>query len=47
MHFLIKDDDLLEKYETISDKVSTDTKKELDSEPIYEIFENQNKISLR
>ena len=35
MHFLIKDDDLLEKYETISDKVSTDTKKELDSEPIY------------
>ena len=27
MHFLIKDDDLLEKYETISDKVSTDTKK--------------------
>ena len=27
--------DLLEKYNTISDKVSTDMKKELDSEPIY------------
>ena len=35
MYFLIEDDDLLEKYNTIWDKVSTDSKKELDSEPIY------------
>ena len=35
MHFLIKDDDLLEKYNTIWNKVSTDIKKEFDSEPIY------------
>ena len=27
--------DLLEKYNTIPDKVSTDMKKELDSEPVY------------
>ena len=33
--FLIKDDDLLEKYNTIWDKVSTDIKKESDSEPVY------------
>ena len=29
MYFLIEDDDLLEKYNTISDKVSADTKKNL------------------
>ena len=35
MYFLIEDDDLLEKYNTIWDKVSTDIKKEFDSEPVY------------
>ena len=34
MYFLIEDDDLLEKYNTIWDKVSADIKK-IDSEPIY------------
>ena len=36
MYFLVQDDDLLEKYNIIWDKVSADIKKE---------FENQNKIS--
>ena len=35
MHFLIEDDDLLEKYNTIWDKVSTHVKKEFDNEPVY------------
>ena len=35
MYFLIGDDDLLEKYNTIQDKVSADIKKEFDSEPLY------------
>ena len=35
MHFLIKDDDLLAKYNTTSDKVSADIKKEFDNEPVY------------
>ena len=35
MHFLIEGYDLLEKYNTILDKISTDTKKEFDSEPVY------------
>ena len=35
MYFLIKDDDLLEKYKTIWDKVSADIKKESDSDPVY------------
>ena len=36
MHFLIKDDDLVEKYNTIWDKVIADIKKEfLDSNPVY------------
>ena len=34
MYFLIEDDDLLEKYNTIWDKVSADIKKEFDSEPV-------------
>ena len=38
MYLLIKDDDLLEKYTTIWDKVSADIKKEFDGEPVY----NQN-----
>ena len=35
MYFLIEDDDLLEKYNTIWDKVSADIKNEFDSEPVY------------
>ena len=35
MCFLIDDDDLLEKYNTILDKVSGDIKKEFDSNPAY------------
>ena len=34
MYFLIEDDDLLEKYNTIWDKVSADIKKEFDSETV-------------
>ena len=33
--FLIEDDELLEKYSTIWDKVSTDIKKEFDSDLLY------------
>ena len=35
MYFLIEDDDLLEKYNTIWDKVSADIKKEFDSKPFH------------
>ena len=35
MYLLIKDDDLLEKYNTISDKLTADIKKQFDSEPVY------------
>ena len=35
MHFLIEDNDLLEKYNTVWRKVSSDIKKEFDSEPVY------------
>ena len=35
MYFLITNDDLLEKYNNIWDKTSTDVKKELDSDPVY------------
>ena len=35
MYFLIEDDELLEKYNTVWDKVSADTKKECDSKPVY------------
>ena len=35
MYFLTEDNDLLEKYKTIWDKVSADIKKEFDSEPAY------------
>ena len=46
MYFLIEDDDLLKKHNTIWDKVSCDIKKEFDSEPVYnkEFFKNQNII---
>ena len=33
---MIEDGDLLEKYNTIWDKVSADIKKEFDSEPVYD-----------
>ena len=33
--FLIEDDDLCEKFNTIRDKVSSDIKKEFNSEPVY------------
>ena len=35
MYFLIVDDDLLEKYSTIWDKVSVDIKEEFDGKPVY------------
>ena len=35
MYFAIEDDDLLEKYNTIWDKVSADIKQEFESEPVY------------
>ena len=35
MYFLIEDDNLLEKYNTIWDEVTADIKKEFDSEPVY------------
>ena len=41
--FVDEDDDLLEKYNTISDKVNADVKNEFDSNR-QRIFENQNKI---
>ena len=46
MYFLIEDHDLLEKYNTIWDKVSADTKNEVDSESIYskKFLKNQDKI---
>ena len=34
MYFLIEDNDLLEKYNTIWDEVSHDSEKEIDSEPV-------------
>ena len=49
MYFLIEDDDLLEKYNTIRDNVSADIKKEFDGEPAYNknYLETKNKISWR
>ena len=35
MYFLIKNDDLLAKYNNIWDKTSTYVKKEFDSDPVY------------
>ena len=35
MYFLVEDDDLFEKYNTIWDNVSADIKKEFDSKPVY------------
>ena len=36
MYFLTEDDDLLEKYNAIWDKVSADIKKEFDRYPVYD-----------
>ena len=35
MHFVIEDNDLFKKYNTIWDKVSADIKKECESESVY------------
>ena len=35
MFFLIKDDELLEKYNEIQEKVKNSIKKEFNSEPVY------------
>ena len=35
MYFLIEDDGLMEKHDTIWDKASADIKKEIDREPVY------------
>ena len=44
MYFLIEDDDLLEKYNTIWDKDSADSKKEFDSEHVYNNFFLKTKL---
>ena len=36
IYFLIKSDDLFQKYNTIWDNASADIKEELDSEPVYD-----------
>ena len=44
MNFLIKDDNLLKKYNDIWNRASNSIEKELDSQPIYiHFYENQNK----
>ena len=43
-YLLIEDDDLLEKYNTIWNKVSADFKKEFDIEPVYDNFFLKTKI---
>ena len=35
MHFFIEDDDLVEKYNTIWDKVSADIKRKFDGKSVY------------
>ena len=35
MYFLIEDNNLLEKYNTILDKVRADIRKEFDTKPVY------------
>ena len=44
MHFLIEDNNLLEKYNTIWVKVSADIKKEFDSELVYDKMFLKTKI---
>ena len=43
-YFLIEDDDLVEKYNTMWDKFSTGIRKELDSKPVYNNFFFKTKI---
>ena len=38
IYFLIEDDNLLKKYNTVWHKVGTDIKKEFNSEPVYNNF---------
>ena len=45
MYFLIDNNDLLEKYNTIWDKVKADIKNEFDSQSVYN--KNQNRILWR
>ena len=46
MYFLIEDNDLLEKYDTIQDKFCADIKKEFGNHPIYhKIFSDSRIIS--
>ena len=45
VYFLIKNDDLLEEFNTIQDKVSTGIKKEFDSDPAYNKNYLQTKIT--
>ena len=45
MYFLIKDDNVLEKYNTIWDKVITDIWKDFHSEPVYNKFFLKTKIN--
>ena len=47
MYFLIENDGLLEKYNTISDKVSADIKTEFDSKPVYNKKFSKTKIKSR
>ena len=49
MYFLIEDDDLLEKYNTIWDKVSANIKKDVDRKPVYnkEFLKTKNKLPWR
>ena len=47
MYFLNEDDKLLEKYNTIWDKVSADIRKEFDSEPVYNKIFLKTKIKLK
>ena len=45
MYFFIEDDNLLEKYNSIQDKASSDIKKEFDSETVYD--KNYLKIKIK
>ena len=44
MYFLIENDSLLEKYNTILDEFNPDIKKELEREPVYNNFFLKTKI---
>ena len=45
MYFLIEDDELLERYNTIWDKISVDIKKGFDGEPVY--YKNYSKTKVK